>query len=104
MDSVYLCLFFPANSFRGKTAQCLSVSCFAFLLLRALAIPFVCPCTIQAMMDELFERDGGVEKNQDSDQSPGEFLSANLLGVFLVIENGLPIIQITLGNMKKRKK
>lgn len=56
------------------------------------------------MMDELFEHDGGVEKSQDSDQSPGEFLFANLLGIFLVIVDGLHKIQITSGNMKKRKK
>lgn len=59
---------------------------------------------IQAMMDELFEHDGGVEKSQDSDQSPGEILFADLLDMFLVFVNGLHKIQITLRNMKKRKK
>lgn len=33
-----------------------------------------------------------------------EILFANLLGIFLVIVNGLHKIQITLRNMKKRKK
>lgn len=37
------------------------------------------------MMDELFEHDGGIEKSQDSEQSPGEFLFAKVLGMFLVI-------------------
>lgn len=56
MDCFYHCPFFPAISFKSKTAQCLTVSSFIFHLLLYL-------CTSQAMIDVFFEHDGGLTEN-----------------------------------------